>query len=483
MDPSADSLMPASIAFATLDPRADSLTPASIAFPTLAIIAIVLGIPPLVWHATNRNLAACNLISWTILVNLCSFVNALIWPTDNITTWFAGYVLCDIEAKILLAASVGIAGSLACIMRALAKVLDTENTRMIPTKKQRYQELVIIALLCFGTPIYMILIHYVVQPSRYYIMAIAGCTTSLDNSWPALVLVVIWSPVLCLVAVYYAMVVLIRMRKYRRDFSSILSASNSNLTRSRFLRIFLLSSLLILIFLPSQLYELYRNASHPLLPYSWDLIHTPSSWGNIIMVPQHGVVPLDRWMPIILGILIFVFFGMGSDATRMYRKWWLKLRPGTNSPGPYGQPAASRIRSSNLGQEKGSLASLLSEKHHTATTITTQASPVESEKMSRAQDPALMTSPTNTSHSNSLAREDRPLPPVPAQSKPFWLGNYFSRARNPSASGDMDIESAMERYDNHRPNRFIAGLWHANNAGNSAPVPATQMGNCNGLRV
>ncbi|KAI4280301.1 MAG: hypothetical protein L6R35_005926 [Caloplaca aegaea] len=483
-----------------MDPMADSLTPASIAFPTLAFIAILLDIPPLVWHAKNRNVAACNLISWTILVNLCNFVNALIWPTDNVSTWFTGYVLCDIEAKILLAATVGISGSLACIMRALAKVLDTENSVMIPTKKQRYQELAITALLCFGTPIYIVFIHYVVQPSRYNILAIAGCTTSLDNSWPALVLVVIWSPVLCLAAVYYATVVLFRMRKYRRDFSSILSASNSNLTESRFLRVFLLSFLLILVFLPSQLYELYRNASHPLLPYSWDLIHAPSTWMNIIMVPQHGVVPLDRWMPIILGILIFVFFGMGSDATRMYRKWWLKLRPGTSSPGPYGQPAASRMQSSNFDQDKGSLASILStfcrkrfswrrlstsqlEKHHTATTITTLASPTESEKMSRAQDPALMTSPTNTSASTTLATEDRPLPPVPAQSKPSWLKKHFLRPCAPSPPDDIDIESALERYDNHRPNRFIAGLWHANNATNSAPMPATHMGNCNGLSV
>ncbi|KAL8966512.1 MAG: hypothetical protein Q9197_005937 [Variospora fuerteventurae] len=386
-----------------MDPMADSLTPASIAFPTLAFIAILLDIPPLVWHAKNRNVAACNLISWTILVNLCNFVNALIWPTDNVSTWFTGYVLCDIEAKILLAATVGISGSLACIMRALAKVLDTENSVMIPTKKQRYQELAITALLCFGTPIYI-------------------------------------------------------------------------------------------------LYELYRNASHPLLPYSWDLIHAPSTWMNIIMVPQHGVVPLDRWMPIILGILIFVFFGMGSDATRMYRKWWLKLRPGTSSPGPYGQPAASRMQSSNFDQDKGSLASLLStfcrkrfswrrlstsqlEKHHTATTITTLASPTESEKMSRAQDPALMTSPTNTSASTTLATEDRPLPPVPAQSKPSWLKKHFLRPCAPSPPDDIDIESALERYDNHRPNRFISGLWHANNATNSAPMPATHMGNCNGLSV
>ncbi|KAL8646400.1 MAG: hypothetical protein Q9210_006166 [Variospora velana] len=350
-----------------MDPIADSLTPASIAFPTLAFIAILLDMPPLVWHAKNRNVAACNLISWTILVNLCNFVNALIWPTDNVSTWFTGYVLCDIEAKILLAATVGISGSLACIMRALGKVLDTENSVMIPTKKQRYQELAITALLCFGTPIYI-------------------------------------------------------------------------------------------------LYELYRNASHPLLPYSWDLIHAPSTWMNIIMVPQHGIVPLDRWMPIILGILIFVFFGMGSDATRMYRKWWLKLRPGTSSPGPYGQTAASQ-------------------KHHTTTTITTLASPTESEKMSHAQDPALMTSPTNTSAPTTLATEDRRLPPVQAQNKPSWLKKHFLPPCDPSPPDDIDIESALERYDNHRPNRFIAGLWHANNAANSAPMPATHMGNCNGLSV
>lgn len=187
-----------------MDPAAKSLSPASIAFPTLAFVALVFDIPPLVWHAKNRNVAACNLISWTIITNLMNFVNGLIWPTDNIAGWFPGYVLCDIEAKLILAATMGIAGSLACIMRALAKVLDTEHTVIIPTKKQRYQDLIITSLLCFGGPVYIVLIHYVVQPSRYYILAISGCTTSIDNSWPAIVLVVIWPPILCLITVYYA---------------------------------------------------------------------------------------------------------------------------------------------------------------------------------------------------------------------------------------------------------------------------------------
>ncbi|KAL8870970.1 MAG: hypothetical protein Q9174_003108, partial [Haloplaca sp. 1 TL-2023] len=63
---------------------------------------------------------------------------------------------------------------------------------------------------------------------------------------------------------------------------------------------------------------------------------------------------------------------------------------------------------------------------------------------------------TNTTHSEL---EERPLPPVPARSKTSFFG-YANRTQ------PDDIESALERYDAHRPNRFIGGLWHANNAGN-----------------
>lgn len=181
----------------------DSLTSASVALPTLAVIALALNIPPLIWHLKNRNIAACNLIVWTIFLNLCNLINAIIWPTDNVYNWSTGFVLCDIEVKLLLAATFGIPGSLACIMRALARVLDTERTILVPTMKQRRLETIITALLCFGGPVYAIGIHYVVQPSRYYIMAISGCTVSLDRSWPTMALVVIWPVILCLAATYY----------------------------------------------------------------------------------------------------------------------------------------------------------------------------------------------------------------------------------------------------------------------------------------
>ncbi|KAL9601700.1 MAG: hypothetical protein Q9219_002311 [cf. Caloplaca sp. 3 TL-2023] len=477
---------------------ADSLTPASIVFPTLALIAVLFDIPPLVWHTKNRNVAACNLISWAIFTNLCNFVNAMIWPTDDIPSWFHGYVLCDIEAKLLLAATIGISGSLACIMRALAKVLDTENTIIVPTQKQRYTENIITALLCFGGPIYFILIHYVVQPSRYYILAISGCTTSVDNSWPSVVLVIMWPVLLCLAATYYGLVVLFRIRKYRRDFSSVLTASSSQLTASRFLRLFLLSFLLVLIFLPFQLYQLYLNVSSPLLPYDWNAIHGPG-WMNIIMIPQHGSVPLDRWITVTLGILLFLFFGLGGDATRMYRKWYLKLR--LSSKGSEQSSSFTHAQSSSISHDNGSLTSLLfdfcrkrlswrrsfistMEKHDT-TTMTTLASPVDAEKMSDGHDWAYPSGQTNASSSVITSSEGGPSSTASTHSIVASISTYLLHGRRHASPPD-DIELALQRHESHRPNRFIAGLWHVNNAATAGRVPAAQglgMGLCNGLRL
>ncbi|KAL8634081.1 hypothetical protein Q9189_000327 [Teloschistes chrysophthalmus] len=472
-----------------------NLTPAAIIFPTLVLITLFLDLPPFVWHIKNRNLAASNLIAWTILFNLFSFVNALVWPTDDIPNWFHGFVLCDIEAKLQLAATFGISGSLACIMRSLAKVLDTKRTVLSLTKRQRNGERAINILLCFGGPVYVMAIHYVVQPTRYYIIAISGCNHSLDNSWPTIVLVVMWPVVLCLVAVYYGVVVLVRMRKYRRDFSSVISASNSNLTESRFQRLFFLSSALVLVYLPIQLYILYRNASVPLLPYSWELIHG-KNWSDIILAPSHGEVRFDRWIMIVLGIFVFVFFGTGNDATKMYRKWLLKMRcSGKNSRKHRRGSSALGSPPFKMAHNHESLAtvvfdfclkrlswrrssSIMSEKDEAASVTTASIpSPTEFEEFSKHE--TFMTGAATSSQPavESWDLEAKPLPLVPARSQTS-LFSYVSRTRE-SPPPD-DIEAILRDYDAHQPNRFIAGLWHANNGnGNAAGI---HMGNANGLR-
>ncbi len=110
----------------------------------------------------------------------------------------------------MMAANFGVVGSMACIMRNLAKALDTEQTNLSLSKAQRRRQTVMNGLFCFGGPIYVMLIHYIVQPNRYYIFAISGCTSSFDNSWPKLVLVFIWPPIICLVDAYYSGMCMIR---------------------------------------------------------------------------------------------------------------------------------------------------------------------------------------------------------------------------------------------------------------------------------
>ena len=187
-----------------MDSQAVTLSPAAIAVPLLACTIMIINIAPFIWHVKNRNLSAASLVFWIVLTLFFDFINALIWPTDDIVNWFKGFILCDIEVKLMLGATVGIPGSLASIMRNLAMVLNTEKPVLTSTPAQRRRKLLIETLLSFGFPAYMMAIHYVVQPSRYYIYAIAGCVVSFDDSWPTVVLMWIWPSVLSLVGVFYS---------------------------------------------------------------------------------------------------------------------------------------------------------------------------------------------------------------------------------------------------------------------------------------
>ena len=124
---------------------------AAIAVLILAYLTIILCIPLFVWHVKNRNLAASSLVFWIVLFN---FVNSLIWTDDNLDGWRRGYVLCDVEVKLINAANVGFPSSLFAVMRRLALVLDTSKTVVQPTSAQRKRKLIIDALLCASDRLY-----------------------------------------------------------------------------------------------------------------------------------------------------------------------------------------------------------------------------------------------------------------------------------------------------------------------------------------
>ena len=117
--------------------------------------------------------------------------------------------------------------------------------------------------------------------------------------------------------------VVYRLRKYRQDFSSVLSSSSSNLTKNRFLRLFIVSTVLIIVLIPTQTYLLFEFVKQINSPFSWKAVHGPS-WSDIVLMPFHGVVGAEYWIQVVVGFLIFAVFGTGKDAQEQYRRWLLK---------------------------------------------------------------------------------------------------------------------------------------------------------------
>ncbi|KAJ5146022.1 Fungal pheromone STE3 GPCR [Penicillium bovifimosum] len=303
--------------------------PQAIILPVLSFFSIALAIPPIILHAKNRNFPASSLIFWSILLNIFNIINSLTWPTDDIQSAWDGSGLCDIEVKFMAASYLGIPGSLLCIFRSLALVLDTDRATLVPSRGQRWRNRFMEIMFCVVAPILAMITHLVWQRSRYILFSISGCVNDFDESWVSLALAWIWPPLFCLVAGYYCFLVLIRVHKYRSDFASILRASSSNLSKSRFLRLFFLALSMLVCILPLEAYVVYSNIelSIPWHAYSWSRNHHKSSWYHIRKMESYGEVFFDRWTPVASGFMIFIFFGFGRDATRMYHTvcWYLGL--------------------------------------------------------------------------------------------------------------------------------------------------------------
>ncbi|KAJ6130743.1 hypothetical protein N7512_003523 [Penicillium capsulatum] len=312
--------------------------PLAVILPTVSFIELAICVPPLILHAKNRNFPAASFICWSMLLNIFNIINALIWPTDDIESWWDGTGLCDVEVKLMVAGYVAVPGSILCIFRGLAQVMDTSRATLVPSKTQRWRNWVVDLMFCAIIPMIAMMLHYVWQKSRYLLFAISGCVNDFDESWPSMVLANMWPLPICLGAGYYCCLLLFRLYKYRSDFESILRASRSNLSKSRFLRLFFLAFVTLITILPAEAYILYYDVavSLPWHPYSWSQIHGPK-WYVIQRYPTQGQVFFDRYLPIAMGLMIFVFFGFGRDATRMYRTalWYLGLGscfPGLNRP-------------------------------------------------------------------------------------------------------------------------------------------------------
>lgn len=175
----------------------------AVLLPVISFVSILLSVVPLVLHWNNRNVAASSLICWYMILNVFNIINAILWPTDDVSSWWDGKGLCDFEGKIMIASYIAVPGTLVCIFRGLACVLDTRRAALVPTKSQRWWNRGMTLLFCFMAPAVATITQIIYQGGRYFVFAISGCVNSYDETWVTLVLAYIWPLIICLIAGYY----------------------------------------------------------------------------------------------------------------------------------------------------------------------------------------------------------------------------------------------------------------------------------------
>ncbi|CZT50465.1 uncharacterized protein RSE6_11453 [Rhynchosporium secalis] len=391
----------------------------AIALPTFALLAILITYLPLRSFYRVKNIAACSIMFVLFVINLMAFINGIVWPSDDWTKWWLGYVLCDIEVVIRYPITLALASSLCCLSKSLADALDTENACLNPSAKMRRRKMCMEVLFCWAVPVMQMVLHYTVQAGRYMVAPVWGCADQLDNSWPMIIIIIIWCPVFSTLNVYYAALMLIRLFRYRATISAALSSAGSGLAPRKFIKLAFISLLLITFYLPLSTLFVYFAIPKTLVPYSWSRIHNPETWSPILFIHTENQPSLQYygWAGVTVSGLMFAFFGFNDDAVDTYRGFLVKC--GAGKVWPDLKLSREERRARDLSDEtlgsRGSFASHLdlvgkamkyfdagSRKESSATGITLVNNSMTSRKCSQGTFSNTTTSlshaPTNTSN-------------------------------------------------------------------------------------
>ncbi|KAJ4313357.1 a-factor receptor [Neodidymelliopsis sp. IMI 364377] len=107
--------------------------------------------------------------------------------------------------------------------------------------------------------------------------------------------------------------------------------------QSRFIRLFTICIVLILIVMPYSVYAFYYFYSEMAkLQWddNWEELHGDQRTA-ILKFPSNGQVHIDKWGQVVLGYIVFFVFGTGTDAHNTYKKILLFIGLGKIFPSLY----------------------------------------------------------------------------------------------------------------------------------------------------
>ncbi|CUS24702.1 LAQU0S18e02322g1_1 [Lachancea quebecensis] len=280
----------------------------------LGSVALALLFPPLAWHSKTKNTPAIIMIVWLILMNIKLIVDASIWGGSDFAERWAGYGWCDLTTKLQVGANVGISCTVANIAYNLHAILRADAVLPEPDSRRKICTDLGISLV---TPILVMGLTYLVQVFRYGIFRYNGCQNMLSPSWLTVVTYTLWMFIWSLVGFIYAIMLLYVFYRKRKDVKDILHCTSSGLNIARFSRLLLFCVLIILVMFPFSLYAFASELHNLTGAYDYQEVHDRSLWSTILRIdiakPLYSV-----WLYILMSYLVFVIFGLGTDAVGMY---------------------------------------------------------------------------------------------------------------------------------------------------------------------
>jgi pheromone a factor receptor len=315
---------------------------ADIPFTIFSAIGFLICIPPAYfnWKIPSRPWATLIFIGWIFILNLLSFMDSIIWGGSNPDDWWDGQVYCDINSRIKSAFPIGVPGAAIGICRFLAQATDPDPSQTELKSNIRKRNMIDL-FLGVVLPVVNMGFKYIVNPSRYYIVGVAGCTGITQPTWAAVPLYELWSPLLSLVAAIYAGISLSSLanvgiflrhwwvRRKRLNDSWALGMRNG-ISQIEFRRLVFTVLTVIFLYFPLSVLVLAQFVHLHMVPFSWEQIHGPMWW--IIVKEAAPTVHWASWIGPTLALTSFLFIGTTRNARRFYEhcvEWIYDIIPTT----------------------------------------------------------------------------------------------------------------------------------------------------------
>ncbi len=280
----------------------------------LSTIAILLLIPPFIWHCKTKNIPAITLIVWLLSMDIKIFVDAIIWGTEDFANRYNGHGYCDVMVKLEVGANVGISSSVACIMYNLYCILKADKVLPGLTSFKKIVTDLSISLL---SPVLVMACNYVIQVRRYTIFQYSGCQTALSFTWLTIILYTLWMVIWSLVGVIFAILIIVKFFQKRKDVRDILKCTNSGLNLARFAKLLIFCIIVILVMFPFSLYVFTDDLGNVSPHFNFSEYHSSVFWDAVIYLPFKAPYYVT-WVYLSVSYAVFIFFGLGSDAIEMY---------------------------------------------------------------------------------------------------------------------------------------------------------------------